>query len=109
MVLQSFVSQSAEQSFISSDLDWKNQWENGILYDIGFGIAVRRYPNQISLITKTPLGEKRLDLPLRFSTTLGWKFREGWSARYHYRYRLNLSNKVPSLRSIQGIELQGSF
>ena len=97
------------QDFLSFDFDWKNQWKNGVLYDIGFGFANRRYPNQIPLSTKTPLGEKRTDLPFRFSTALGWKFMEGWSTHYHLRYGVNLSNKVPTVRIIQGIELQGAF
>ena len=29
--------------------------------------------------------------------------------RYHFRYGVNLSNKVPTVRIILGIELQGAF
>lgn len=98
-----------EQNFVRFDFDWKNQWHSGVLFDIGFGFGFRRYPNQAPLTSETALGETRTDLPLRFSTALGWNFLQGWSAGYHYRYTFKLSNKAPSTRSLQGLQVQGTF
>lgn len=96
-------------SFATFDYDWKNRWESGFRWDLGFGFQYRNYENEVPLSTETGLGATRTDMPLRLSTGLGWVFNPDWSVMADYRYTFNLSNKSPYVRSISGLTLNGAF
>jgi hypothetical protein len=95
-------------SFASLDFDWKNRWDAGFLFDIGFGFQYRSYPNETNILFDA-LGKTRVDNLIRFSTALGWGFGEAWSLRLNYNYLFDLSNKTPYVRSIYGVVLAGAF
>ncbi len=94
---------------LNLDMDWNNKWQQGALFDIGFGLQYRSYKNEQPLSVDTPLGDTRVDVPLRLSTALGWEIKQGWNIKYNYSYLLNLSNKSPYVRQLHGLALQGSF
>ena len=91
------------------DFDWFNKWDSGLLFDIGTGFQYRTYENDIPLSEDTPLGTKRVDIPFRFSAGLGWAFNDQWKAMYNHKYETNLSNKVPYVRNIHGLTVNGQF
>ncbi|MDH5560552.1 MAG: hypothetical protein OEY59_06805 [Deltaproteobacteria bacterium] len=99
----------SEMDFITFDWDWKNKWEMGLLWDLGFGVQRRLYKNDLPLATDTPLGEKRVDLPMRVSTGMGWMVMKRVKILFDYRYTFNLSNKTPYVRTISGLKIDGTF
>jgi hypothetical protein len=99
----------SEYTFWQMDFDWFNKWDSGLLFDIGTGFQYRTYENDIPLSEDTPLGTKRVDIPFRFSAGLGWAFNDQWKAMYNHKYETNLSNKVPYVRNIHGLTVNGQF
>jgi hypothetical protein len=101
----------SEYSFIGIDEDWINIWGagRGFRFDVGWGLQYRSYPNDDPLTKDTPLGNTRVDIPLRFSIGPGWQFTPAWSAVLGYRYLTNLSNKQPYVREIYGLIVEGAF
>ena len=97
----------SEESYFTMNFDWHNQW-SGPFWDLGFGMQYEAYKNQVPLSTNTPLGKSRLDLPINYSTALGWQG-SNWMIQYHYRYLLNLSNKVLYERTVQGFSASATF
>ena len=100
---------STEYTFLGADWDWSNRWDSGLLWDIGLGVQHRNYANDIPLSPDTPLGSKRVDVPMRVSTGLGWQLSPTLRVMGNYQYLFNLSNKSPYLRQILGIGVSGSF
>lgn len=101
--------EESEATYASFDLDWANRWQIGFKWDMGFGMQYKSFENQLPLSAKTPLGEKRVDMPMRISNLFGWHFSDNWQLNYKYEYTFNLSNKSPYTRAIQGIALNGAF
>lgn len=97
-----------ENSFTTLDFLWNNKWLSGVLFDIGFGFGQKTYPNQSPLSSDTPLGDKRVDIPLKFNTALGYTI-YGVKLKWNFDYSFNLSNKKPTVRDISGFELSGNF
>ncbi len=100
---------ASKVTFFKFDYDWRNRWPSEFKWDLGFGIQHKTYKNEIPLSSDTPLGSKRVDLPIRFSTGMGWHINNDWNLMYNYKYTFNLSNKTPYVRSIQGLVLNGAF
>ena len=99
----------SEYSFAGASFDWNNKWKSGVLFDIGFALQYRTYKTDTPLSADTPLGAKRVDLPLGVTTALGWEFVKNWSLALGAEYNVNVSNKSPWVRTIQGVTLKGSF
>ncbi|MGK5095535.1 hypothetical protein WDW89_26425 [Deltaproteobacteria bacterium TL4] len=99
----------SEFSYRSLDFDWSNKWTSGWLYEVGTGVEKRDFPKVQPLIKGTGIGDTRVDLPLRFSTALGWLFKNQWTLNYNFNYTFNLSNKKPYVRILQGLNFQGTF
>jgi hypothetical protein len=99
----------SEYNFVSLDQDWTNKWGSGFRFDVGYGIAYRDYPNDEPLSTDTPLGDTRVDAPMRISLAPGWQFNPKWYVLLGYRYVFNLSNKQPYVRQIYGVTVDGTF
>ncbi|MBI4083358.1 MAG: hypothetical protein HY423_12185 [Candidatus Lambdaproteobacteria bacterium] len=95
-------------NFASMDFDWKNRWDRGFLFDIGFGFQYRNYPNETNILFDA-LGKTRVDNLIRFSTAFGWGFGPDWAVRLNYDYLFDLSNKSPYVRTIAGVALTGAF
>lgn len=96
----------SEQNFVSVDYDWRNQWEMGLIWDIGWGLGYRDFaPNP-----SNP-SESRTDLPFRFSTGLGWEVSPQIRVIGSMRYTLNLSTSLDALydRLLVGVGVSGSF
>lgn len=100
---------ASEATFLALDYDWYNRWESGFKWDLGFGIQHKTFKNEVPLSSETPLGDKRVDMPIRISTGLGWYFNADWNVMYNYEYTFNLSNKSPYVRNIHGLTLHGGF
>ncbi len=98
-----------DYSYYSFDFDWINRWSAGFRFDIGFGNQYRDYPNDKQPLTTQLFGVTRADDLLRISTGLGWQFNPLWSLMLSYRYLTDISNKVPYVRPITGLELTGGF
>ena len=101
--------EESQFDYLALDIDWNNKWQHGALFDIGFGLQYRSYKNEQPLSVDTALGDTRVDVPLRLSTALGWKIKQGWNIKYNYRYLFNLSNKAPYVRQLHGLALQAIF
>ncbi|MCP4756585.1 MAG: FecR domain-containing protein [Proteobacteria bacterium] len=99
----------SESTYAKFGFDWKNTWEIGFKWDLGFGFQYHKFENQLPLTFDTPLGETRADVPLRLSTGMGWEFTKKWSAMYNYEYVVNVSNKELYVRSIHGLTVSGAF
>ena len=99
----------SEFDYLSTDFDWKNKWDSGLLFDIGFGLAYRDFKTDEPLTTDTYLGDTRVDAPMRISTGLGWTFSELVNLMLGYQYTFNLSNKTPYERQIIGLGVNGTF
>jgi hypothetical protein len=91
-------------SFVSGDWDWFNRYDSGLLWDIGFGLQFRNYPDSTPLV-----GSTRLDFPVRLSTGLGYQIKPTLKAMGTIRYVLNVSNGAPYVRTIVGIGVNGTF
>jgi hypothetical protein len=101
--------EDSEFTYSNWDFDWFNRWEAGFKWDLGFGFQQRQYKYAKPLSTETPFGEKRVDIPIRFSNGFGWHFNDKWQAMFNYRYVFNLSNKSPYVRTIYGLSVNGTF
>ncbi len=101
--------EASESTFFTFDYDWYNRWKSGFKWDLGMGIQHKTFENEVPLSSETPLGSKRVDMPIRFSTGMGWHFNADWNAMYNYKYTFNLSNKSPYVRSIHGLTVNGAF
>ena len=101
-------SKESDYNFFGMDFDWRNRWDSGIRFDIGFGYQYRDFPNDKQPIT-TALGATRVDHLLRASTGLGWQFNPRWATMLEYRYLTDLSNKSPYVRPIYGLSVTGGF
>ncbi|OGG96589.1 MAG: hypothetical protein A2527_03255 [Candidatus Lambdaproteobacteria bacterium RIFOXYD2_FULL_50_16] len=99
---------TSDHSYLTTQFDWANRWDAGLLFNIGFGIQYLNYKNEEPLTTQTPLGATRVDLPLLFNTALGWKLSK-WTFKGTYDYRANLSNKVIYVRTLTGLAVNASF
>ncbi|OGH07818.1 MAG: hypothetical protein A2600_05475 [Candidatus Lambdaproteobacteria bacterium RIFOXYD1_FULL_56_27] len=99
---------TSQSRYWGADFDWKNRWEAGVLFDLGFGLQYRDYKNELPLSANTPLGATRVDLPLRFSTALGYS-NWGFTLKGHYLHQVNLSNKLVYVRILRGLTLEGVF
>ncbi|MGK5090650.1 hypothetical protein WDW89_01390 [Deltaproteobacteria bacterium TL4] len=97
----------SEFTNVSMDFDWKNRWEVGFLFDIGFGFGKKDYPHELPL--SEDLGKIRMDVPIRISTALGWQFVPGWTLLFDTKYVASISTKSPYVRTTQGITLSGLF
>lgn len=100
---------TSKYTYASMDFDWNNKWTSGVLFNTGFGLQGRQYKNEDPLSVNTPLGDKRIDIPFRLSAELGWEFYKQWSVALTGEYNVNLSNKSPWVRTIEGVILRGSF
>lgn len=100
-------SERTEYTTATMDFDWSNKWESGFLQGTGFGIHAKEYPNQQPL--SSDLGDSRIDIPIRFSFHLGWAFTPIWSLKLNYEYKVNVSTKNPSYRTVTGVQLAGGF
>lgn len=100
---------NTEFNFIGWDADWKNRWDSGFRWDIGWGYQARNYPNDEDIITDKLFGATRVDNLLRFSTGIGWEFTPRVSALLNYRYLTDLSNDSPYVRQIYGVRVKGVF
>lgn len=100
-------SDSSKYSGYTFDFDWFNKWNSGFLLDMGFGLHYKEFPNQQPL--SKDLGDKRVDIPIRYSTSLGWAFNDDWSLKANYEYKVNVSTKSPYYKSITGLQLKGGF
>ncbi len=103
------ATEESECTYYGFDFDWKNRWQSGFKWDLGFSIMNLAYKNQLPLSTETPLGENRVDLPLGFHNGFGWHFNDKWNLMYNYQYVFNLSNESPYIRSIHGLTINGGF
>lgn len=99
----------SKASFFTFDYDWYNRWESGFKWDLGMGMQYKTYENEAPLSSDTALGSKRVDMPIRISTGMGWHFNDDWNAMYNYKYTFNLSNKSPYVRTIHGLTVNGAF
>jgi len=99
--------EESEYSGFAMDFDWSNKWESGFLQGVGFGLHYKNFPNDEPLISD--LGDARTDIPIRFTFSLGWAFNPNWSLQYQYDYKVNISTKKPSQRTINGLQLRGGF
>ncbi|MBF0351260.1 MAG: hypothetical protein HQM11_09505 [SAR324 cluster bacterium] len=106
--LNSDGTSESEYSFLTFDFDWFNKWEMGLLFDIGFGMHYRNYPN-VTPLSAELLGDTRTDVPIRLSTALGWQFLPAWSVKYGYNYKINVSNKSLYQKTVHGLSIDGSF
>ena len=97
-----------DYNYLSGDWDWRNRWEAGFRWDLGFGYQYRSYPNDNQPLTNA-LGTTRLDNLIRLSTGLGWQFNPAWSAMATYYYLTDISNKSPYVRGIYGVTVSGGF
>lgn len=100
-------SDATEFSAFMMDFDWSNKWPSGFLQGTGFGMHYKDYPNQEPLTSD--LGANRIDVPIRFSFNLGWAFNSDWSLKFKYDYKVNVSTKNPSYKTITGLQLNGGF
>ena len=101
--------EESDYNFVSLDQDWTNKWSGGFRFDVGYGLAYRDYPNDEPLSTDTPLGDTRVDAPMRISLAPGWQINPKWYVLVGYRYTFNLSNKQPYVRQIYGVTVDGTF
>ena len=99
--------ENSEYSGYFMDFDWANKWESGFLQGTGFGMHYKEYPNQEPLVSGA--GNNRIDVPIRFSTHLGWAFSDYWSLKFNYDYKINVSTKNPSYKTVTGVQLNGGF
>jgi len=100
---------ASKATFLNFDYDWRNRWQSGLKWDLGMGFQHKTYENESPLSSDTPLGSKRVDMPIRFSTGMGWQINNDWNVMYNYKYTFNLSNKSPYVRNIHGLTLNGAF
>ncbi|MBT4090662.1 MAG: hypothetical protein HN580_24020 [Deltaproteobacteria bacterium] len=100
---------ASKSTFFNFDYDWQNRWTSGLKWDLGFGIQHKTYINDVPLSSDTPLGSKRVDMPIRVSTGMGWHITNDWNLMYNYKYTFNLSNKTPYVRSVHGLTFNGAF
>ena len=100
---------ATEFNFIGWDADWKNRWDSGLRWDIGWAYAYRDYPNDEDIITDDLFGDTRVDNVFRFSTGVGWEFTPQISALFNYRYVFDLSNDSPYVRQVYGLNVKGVF
>lgn len=98
-----------EYSFLGGDWDWKNRWDSGVLFDIGLGVQYRNYVSDLPLSVDTPLGAKRVDVPMRLSSGVGYQLKPNLRLMGNYQYLFNLSNKSPYVRQIMGVGVSGTF
>jgi hypothetical protein len=96
-------------SYVSADWDWHNRYDSGLLFDIGAGVQFRHYTSDKALANISPLGDKRVDIPGRFSAGVGWQFRPSLRLLASYQGIVNISTKSPYVRHIAGIGLNGTF
>jgi hypothetical protein len=101
--------EESEYTFLALDQDWYNKWDGGFLFDVGYGLSYRTYANDEPLSEDTPLGDTRVDAPMRISLAPGYEFVKGWSAYVTGRYTFNLSNKQPYTRYLYGVRVVGIF
>lgn len=104
--------EDSEYSQFTMDMDWKNKWDFGLTQGIGYGIHYKAFPNQplsSEKIADAIGADHRIDLPLRFSFSLGWQFTPDWSLQYNYDYQVSVSTKNPSYKEVNGLQLQGGF
>ena len=99
----------SEFTYLGIDMDWSWKYDSGLLWDLGLGFHYRDYKNDTPLSTETVLGDTRVDIPMRFSTGLGWRFSETLKLMANFRYIFDLSNKSPYVRQIYGLSLIGGF
>ena len=99
----------SEYTFVAGNFDWKNRWDSGLLFNIGFGLEYRDYANDEPLSKDTPLGDTRVDTLWRFSAAPGWRFTDSISALFNYRYVTDISNKAPYVRQVYGLVVRGVF
>jgi hypothetical protein len=99
---------TSDFNFLGGDWDWRNIWEGGFRWDIGFGYQYRDFPNDKQPITAA-LGPTRVDHLFRASIGFGWQWVPQWSAMLNYRYLTDLSNKSPYVRPIYGLSVTGAF
>jgi len=97
----------SENTFVGMDFDSFYKWEMGLKFDIGFGMEYRNYKNDDPLLDQ--FGETRVDVPLRFSTGLGWEFPFNLNLMYNFKYTYNLSTATPYVRIIHGLFLSYEF
>ena len=100
-------SEASKYSVMTMDYDWSNKWNSGFLQGIGLGMHYKEFPNQKAILTD--FGDTRIDVPFRFSLDLGWEFNSDWSVKYKYEYRINISTKSPSYKTVNGLQLNGGF
>jgi hypothetical protein len=100
-------SEESKYSGYIFDFDWYNKWESGFMLDMGFGFQYKEYPNQEPL--SEDLGDMRIDVPIRYSTGLGWAFNDDWSLGFTYLYKINVSTKSPYYKTVTGFQLKGGF
>ncbi len=94
--------------YFSMDFDWENQWDSGLLWDIGFGWQARKYPDVLPSTTEL-FGKTRVDNPLRFSTAVGYQLLKNLKLMSGYRYVFDFSNSVPYVRHILSAGVEGTF
>lgn len=99
----------SEYTFVAGNFDWKNRWDSGLLFNIGFGLEYRDYANDEPLSKDTPLGDTRVDTLWRFSAAPGWRFSDSISTLFNYRYVTDISNKAPYVRQVYGLVVRGVF
>lgn len=99
--------EESSYSIYGFDFDWSNKWESGLLQGTGFGLHYKEYPNQEALSEE--LGDSRIDVPFRFSFHLGWAFTQDWMIKANYDYKINISTKNPSYKTVTGLQLKGGF
>ncbi len=101
--------ETSKHRYLNMDFDWYNRWDSGVAWDIGFGYQYRRYDTEKPLKEDTVLGSKRVDMPMRLSTAVGYFFTEQFSVMLKYKNETNLSNKSPYVRNIYGITASGQY
>ena len=98
----------SKYDYLAFDFDWSNQWEAGYSFDIGFGFQYSKYATA-KPVDGDVLGATRTDIPLRWTTAVGWEFLQGWTSQLNYNYKVNISNTKMYVRSIIGLSVNGNF
>lgn len=98
----------SQHSFVSGKMQWKNRWASGLKLDFELSAAKKDYPNDVPLVTDTPLGEARVDMPIGYGGRLAYKYKK-MQVSIDYEYQFNFSNKLIYERTLSGISLEGWF
>ena len=90
-------------------LQWRNMWNNKLVYDTTLRIQYRQFVSAEALIDQLYGGDKRVDSIVDWSQAFGYQWHPLWRVALELESRMDVSNRSPYVRYIYGLRLQGGF